>query len=227
MLGRLSLFSFYMETKVYNMEGKEVGTVQLSDAVFGLPWSHALVKQVVEAERAHTRSVIAHAKGRGEVRGGGKKPWRQKGTGRARHGSIRSPIWIGGGVTHGPTKEKIFAKKVNKRMRQKAFFVSLAAKFRDGEMLVLDTFSLEKPKTKEASHVCASLRTIPAFPHLSEKGGRALLALPAHDAVVLRAVRNLPYLETEEVRNMNTTSVLGHTYIIMPKASLEKIHGIS
>lgn len=216
-----------MEAKVYNMEGKEVGAVQLSDAVFGLPWNPALVKQVVEAERARARSVIAHTKGRGEVRGGGKKPWRQKGTGRARHGSIRSPIWIGGGVTHGPTKEKVFAKKVNKRMRQKALFVSLAAKFRDGEVLVLDAFSLEKPKTKEASRVFASLRAIPAFSRLSEKGGSTLLALPAYDAVVLRAVRNLPYLETEEARNMNAISVLGHTYIVMPKASLEEIHGIS
>lgn len=216
-----------METKVYNRAGKEMGNIKLSDAVFGLPWNPALVKQVVEAERANARSVIAHTKGRGEVRGGGKKPWRQKGTGRARHGSIRSPIWIGGGVTHGPTKEKIYAKKINKRMRQKAFFVSLAAKVRDGEMLVLDTFSLEKPKTKEASRVFASLRAIPEFPHLSQKGGSTLLALPTHDAVLLRAVRNLPYLETEEVRNMNVMSVLGHKYIVMPKASLEKIHGIS
>src|SRR5258708_25564753 len=105
---RLSNFYTNMEFPVYNQEAQQIGTVELADGIFGLPLNQDLLYQVVTSQVANQRQVVAHTKGRGEVRGGGKKPWRQKGTGRARHGSIRSPIWRGGGVTHGPTKEANF-----------------------------------------------------------------------------------------------------------------------
>src|SRR3954467_5139183 len=109
-----------MESTVYNQKGKEVGKIQLAEQIFGLKWNADLVHQVVTSMESSARTNVAHTKNRGEVSGGGKKPWQQKGTGRARHGSIRSPIWVGGGVTHGPRKDKDYDRKINKKMKAKA-----------------------------------------------------------------------------------------------------------
>src|SRR5574343_932022 len=111
-----------METQVYNQKGKSVGSLKLPEAVFGLKWNADLVHQVVTSMESTARTNVAHTKNRGDVRGGGKKPWQQKGTGRARHGSTRSPIWVGGGVTHGPRKDKNYERKVNRKMKAKALF---------------------------------------------------------------------------------------------------------
>src|SRR5437870_3990089 len=109
-----------MESTIYTSEGKKKGVITLPDNVFGVAWNDALMHQVVTSMEANARTPVAHVKTRGEVRGGGKKPWQQKGTGRARHGSIRSPIWKGGGVTHGPLKEKNYSRAIPKKMRAKA-----------------------------------------------------------------------------------------------------------
>src|SRR5574343_1502152 len=117
-----------METQIYNQKGKSVGKFDLPESVFGLPWNADLVHQVVTAMQANARTPVAHSRTRGEVSGGGKKPWRQKGTGRARHGSSRSPIWKGGGITHGPRNDRIFEREIPKKMRRKALFMVLSEK---------------------------------------------------------------------------------------------------
>src|SRR3954462_9048133 len=132
-----------MESPIYNAQGKKTGTVTLPESVFGVFWNDALMHQVVTSMHSNARPNVAHTKGRGEVRGGGRKPWQQKGTGRARHGSIRSPIWKGGGVTHGPRNEKVYARKINKGMRQKALLVALSRKAKDGEVILLESLFME------------------------------------------------------------------------------------
>jgi len=129
-----------MKVKVYNWEGKEIDTTEVPEKLFGLKWNDDLVHQVATALRANLRRTIADTKDRSEVRGGGKKPWRQKGTGRARHGSSRSPIWVGGGITHGPLSEKNYSQKINKKMKAKAFFTVLSRKLSDGEVVFVSDF---------------------------------------------------------------------------------------
>lgn len=207
-----------MEIPVYNNKAEEVGKIELSDRVFGLPLNKDLLYQVVTSQMANKRQVIAHAKGRSEVRGGGKKPWRQKGTGRARHGSIRSPIWKGGGVTFGPTKEKNFKKKINKKMLKKALGVALSSKVRDGRMIILDQLSITAPKTKEMAQILRGLSTL-----FESKLKNILLVTPVQNTDIVRSSRNLPYLDTVEARNLNPLNVISHRFVIMPKDSVESI----
>src|SRR4030043_2412895 len=128
---------------IYNLEGEKTGTIKLSEKIFGLKINNNLIYQVINVQLANKRKHLAKVKDRGEVRGGGRKPWRQKGTGRARHGSIRSPIWRGGGVTFGPTKNRVFKKKINKKMRRKALFMVLSAKAKEKLIIVLDDLELK------------------------------------------------------------------------------------
>src|SRR3954468_24273266 len=136
-----------MEFPLYNQEAEKVGTIELADGIFGLAMNQDLLYQVITSQLANKRQVVAHAKGRGEVRGGGKKPWRQKGTGRARHGSIRSPIWVGGGVAHGPRNDKVFARSIPQKMRNKALAMALSKKLADGEVIFVESLDLSSPKT--------------------------------------------------------------------------------
>src|SRR5271167_3601336 len=137
-----------MNADVYNLQNQKVGAMELPAAVFGARWNSVLVKQVLEAQSANKRSPWAHTKDRSEVRGGGKKPWAQKGTGRARHGSTRSPIWIGGGKAHGPRNDRDYSQKVNKKMKRTALFSVLSRKAKDGEVKVFESLMIEAPKTK-------------------------------------------------------------------------------
>ena len=208
-----------MKVTVYNQEGKEVGTTLLPNEIFGLKVNPDLVHQVVVSQMANRRKVIAHAKGRAEVRGGGRKPWRQKGTGRARVGSIRSPIWRGGGVTFGPTKERVFKKKINKKMRKIAFFMALSAKVKNNLLLILDKLSLEQPKTKSMTKIIENWKLkIKNF-----KEGSCLIASPRKDENIIRATRNIPNLQTIEARNLNTLDLLSFKYLIMPKETIKVI----
>lgn len=215
-----------MQAKTYNQEGKEVGTFTLPEAVFGLPWNGDLVKQVVDSLLSSRRKSLADTKGRGEVRGGGKKPWKQKGTGRARHGSIRSPIWKGGGVAHGPKSEKNYKRKVSKKMKAKALLTILSQKLRDGELLFVDSLSLSTPKTKEAAKVLANLSKVKGFEKIAyKKGSRALFAVPAHDASLARSFRNLPAVALDEARNMNPVELLQYKYLVIAKPE-ESLKGV-
>lgn len=213
-----------MESKVYNQRGEETGTVTLPEAVFGLPWNPDLVHQVATSMQSNLRQPIAHAKGRGEVRGGGKKPWRQKGTGRARHGSIRSPLWVGGGAAHGPKKEKVFQRKINKRMKTKALFSALGKKWRDGEVLFIEQISLPASKAREARVVLQSLSKIKSFESISRKKKNAFyLALPKADRSVTRGFSNFPMVTVGELRNLNLLDLLQakHLLFVSPKESME------
>jgi len=206
-----------MELPLYNQKAENIGNVDVSDAVFGVPANNDLVYQVVTAQMANKRQTIAHTKGRGEVRGGGKKPWQQKGTGRARHGSIRSPIWKGGGVTHGPSNERSFKKDLSKKMVQKALKVALSAKARAGQLVIVDALESTNGKTKEMATVFQNFK--PVF----GKASSVLLVMPNDSAKLYKASRNLPFIDTIEAQNLSPLNVLSSTYIMVPKPAMEVI----
>ena len=212
-----------MKAGLHNQKGEKEGTIDVPESIFGLPWNPDLVHQVLVSLRANRRAATAHSKGRGEVRGGGKKPWRQKGTGRARHGSIRSPLWIGGGVTHGPLKEKIYDKKINKKMKNKALLVSFSKKAADKEIIFLSGLKFKEAKTKEAHNLFSALKKIKGFEKLGEWGGRTLtlLAKPASDSA--RAIRNLPQVDAREARNINALDIFSYKYLVMPEETIKVI----
>jgi len=216
------------EAALYSQEGKKVGNLTLPERVFGARWNPDLVHQAVVAMEANARIPIAHTKDRSEVRGGGRKPWQQKGTGRARHGSIRSPLWRGGGVTFGPTKERVFAKGLSKKMRAQALFSTLSRKYKDNEVLLIDSLSFSMPKAKEAHKTLLALSGISGFEKLSSKKKNALfIALPVRDRAVEKSFQNFGNIEVGEARNLNPMTVLRYTYlaIVDPKRSVEQLAG--
>lgn len=202
-----------LEAKIYSMEGKEAGKITLPEDLFGLPWNADLVHQVVTSMQANARTPVAHAKGRGEVRGGGKKPWQQKGTGRARHGSTRSPIWKGGGVTHGPRKDKSYAKKINRKQKQKALLVTLSRKYKDGEVVFINALSLQEPKAKRAKEFLSSMSE--HYRGMNKAKNAALIAMPRADNAVIKSFRNFGNVAVVEVRNLNPVSILSAKYLLI------------
>ena len=147
------------KTPIYNQKAEETGNHELSDKVFSAKVNVGLIHQAVVAQMGNERQVLAHTKVRSEVRGGGKKPWKQKGTGRARAGSSRSPIWIGGGVTFGPLKDRNFSKKINKKMKQSALFGVLSDKILNNNFVVLDKFDVKEYNTKKFNTILETLET--------------------------------------------------------------------
>jgi large subunit ribosomal protein L4 len=175
---------------------------------------------------SNSRNPIANTKTRGEVSGTGKKPWQQKGTGRARHGSRRSPIWVGGGIAHGPRSDKNFARKINKKARIKALFTILSRKFKDGEIIFLDTINMSAPKASDAKKVISSLATIKGYEKLAtKKTNAAVFALDKKSDAVTKSFRNFGNVSIEEFRNINPVSVLNHTFLIVtnPELSLKTL----
>ncbi|MDP3982000.1 MAG: 50S ribosomal protein L4 [bacterium] len=199
---------------VYNMEGKEVRTIELPLDIANVNMNADLVAQVATVQQANRRTVIAHTKDRGDVSGGGKKPWRQKGTGRARHGSSRSPIWIGGGVTFGPTNERVFSRDINRKMRKKALLVVLAEKARRGNMLFLEGMSHGRIKTQELSK---ALNLLPL------QGKKALIVLDSMESSAIGASRNIPTVETIQAKDLNALELLRFPYVVMTPESVEII----
>jgi len=205
-----------MEAKIYNQKGAEAGTIILSEKVFGAKMRADLVHQVVEGMRSNKRAGTADTKGRGEVRGGGKKPWKQKGTGRARHGSSRSPIWVGGGVTHGPLAEKNYKRKISKKMRAQALFSVLSKKFKDREIIFIDSLALKNIKTKSALEVIKNLAKASGFkPLASSKKPKVLTAVFGRNEKIEKSYRNLPQLDIIFLKNLNPLDVLNHKYLLI------------
>jgi large subunit ribosomal protein L4 len=205
-----------MEAKIYNQKGDEAGTINLPEKVFAAKWRADLVHQVVEGMRSNKRAGTADTKDRGEVRGGGRKPWKQKGTGRARHGSTRSPIWVGGGVTHGPLAEKNYKRKISKKMRAQALFSVLSKKLKDNEILFVETLSMSSMKTKSAVNIVKNLAKASGFkPLANSKKPRVLTALMQRNENTEKSFRNLPQLEIVFLKNLNPLDVLNHQYLLI------------
>ena len=213
-----------MEAPIYNTKGTKAGTINLADELFALPWNADLVHQVVVGMQANARTPVAHSKDRSEVSGTNQKPWRQKGTGRARHGQRISPIWRGGGVAHGPRNERVYAQKINKKMRTKAFFTVLSQKLKDGEIFFVEDLAMAEPKTKEATATLKSLAQADGLAQLSTKRkNAALIALPTYDETTAKGYRNIESVFVEEVRNLNPVQLLNYKYLIIarPEESLK------
>jgi large subunit ribosomal protein L4 len=212
-----------MNAKVYSKEGKETGSVTLPEAVFGVAWNSDLVYDVVTGIQANVREVTAQAKGRGDVRGGGKKPWKQKGTGRARHGSTRSPIWVGGGVSHGPKSEKIYAVKINKKARAKALASVLSKKFADAEVLFVDSLAMSEPKTAAAKATIAAIAKGSNNESLATKRkNAALVILASRDVATEKSFRNFGNIEVVQAKDVNPLDLLTYKYVVVtePQSSL-------
>ena len=205
-----------MEAKIYNQKGEERGAVVLPAKVFAAKWRADLVHQVVEGMRSNKRAGTADTKDRGEVRGGGKKPWKQKGTGRARHGSSRSPIWVGGGVTHGPLAEKNYKRKITKSMRAQALFSVLSRKLKDGEIIFVNSLEVSKINTKLAVDVMNNLSKGSGIKTLaSSKKPKVLTAVFGRNEKIEKSFRNLPQLDIVFLKNLNPLDVLNHKYLLI------------
>ncbi len=216
-----------MKTDIFDIKGKKAGQLELPENIFGLPWNDSLIHQVIVSMQANARTNVAHTKGRGEVRGGGRKPWQQKGTGRARHGSSRSPIWKGGGVTHGPINDKVYSREIPKKMRAKALFVALSRKLRDGEVIFVDSLNLSAPKTAQAKKALSGLASVKGFEALSgsKKHNLALIASPEKSEAAAKSFRNIGSVQFDSVANLNPVNVLKYKYIVIenPEAAVATI----
>jgi len=199
--------------KVYNKEGKPVGEVSLEPKIFNVDIKPNLVQQAVRTQLANKRSVIAHVKDRSEVRGGGRKPWRQKGTGRARHGSIRSPIWKGGGVTFGPRSDRNYSLKMNRKAKKKALLMVLSDKAQDKKIVVIDSLVLAAIKTKDFLKIITKLplkKTV-------------LAVIPKTDQKIIKSANNIPFVKVIDADSLNVVDIISHEYILCAKPALEVI----
>lgn len=211
-----------MKTDIYNAQGKKAGSLELPENIFGVAWNESLMHQVVTSMQDNARTRVAHTKGRGEVRGGGRKPWKQKGTGRARHGSSRSPIWKGGGVTHGPRNEKVFARTIPAKMRAKALFMALSQKMKDGKIIFVDSFAIEKPSTASAKKALVALSKGDFEKVSAKKKNAALVAFADARPANTKSFRNISNISAGAVRDLNPVSVLKHTFLVIenPEAAV-------
>lgn len=215
-----------METTVFTKEGKESGKVTLPPSVFDVAWNPDLVHEVVVSMQSNARAGTADTKDRGEVRGGGKKPWKQKGTGRARHGSRRSPIWVGGGVTHGPRSEKDYSKKINKKVRAKALAITLSKKHADGEVIFIDALAFDAPKSAEAKSIVAALAKGTKHEDLATKQkNAALVVLPERNEAAEKSFRNFGNILVAQVKDINPVDLLTYKYVVVaePAKALETL----
>lgn len=208
-----------MKADLYNFESEKTGTLEVPEVLFGARWNAALVHQVLLAQLANARHPWAHAKGRGEVRGGGRKPWRQKGTGRARHGSIRSPLWPGGGKSHGPQKERDYTQKVNKKMRRAAIASVLSKKLDGGAIRFVDAMALPEAKTKM---LAARLERFVSRAK-GKKAFDALLVPAPGVAGIYRAGKNLQKTKVISAGSLNVYDLMNYRTILIDQAAIPAI----
>lgn len=205
-----------IELPIFSKDGVQTGTFEVPAAIANASWRADLVHQVVTAEQANARQNRANTKDRAEVAGTGRKPWKQKGTGQARHGSKRSPLWRHGGVTFGPRTERDYSEKVNKKMRAIALVSTLARKAREGEVILVDSFEFAHPKTKEARESLEKIALSAGADALTTKEkNAALIALADHGYNAIKSFANLSSVVTEEARNISALDVLSHAYLVI------------
>lgn len=209
-----------METKLYNQAGKAVGVCDLPDRIFAIDVNSDIIHRSLIAHMANRRQSLAHTKTRGEVRGGGTKPWKQKGTGRARHGSIRSPIWVGGGVTFGPRNEKNFKLKINKKEKQKALFMALSSKVKDSEIAVIDGFDFSEPNTKKMKEI---LGNIFSSVFQSDRLKKILVVVSQNNNNTVLSTRNISMAKVTPADSLNVNDLMTYKYLIMPKDAIAVI----
>lgn len=207
--------------KVYNSEGKETEELKVSDSVFGLPANNDLIHQVYVSLMGNKRQVLAHTKNRGERAGSGIKPWRQKGTGRARVGSLRTPTWRGGGVAFGPTKDRNFKKKINKKMNAKAIAMVLSGKLRDEELIILEKLELKKASAQGGSAFSGKTKEMAAALKKFKLKGSVLMGFSVNEKSLMRLSRNLPKVKNIATEQLNVLAMLDNKNLIMSKESVK------
>lgn len=203
-----------MELEVIGLDGNPKRKINVDDEIFGIEYNNDLVYKALVAELSNARQGTASTKTRGEVSGGGRKPWRQKGTGRARHGSIRSPIWVGGGIAQGP-KPRDYTTKLPKKMKRKAFFSVLSAKIKNNELIVVEDFSMDKIKTKEFVKIFSNI--------LSKiNSGYGLLVLPTNDKNIILSSRNIPTLKSAIYNSLSIRDLFYSSKVIFLESAIKK-----
>jgi len=217
-----------MKTTVYKTDGTQSHDIDLPENLFNVAWNGDLVHQVLSAQRFNRRTATTHTKDRSDRRGGGAKPWRQKGTGRARHGSRRSPIWRKGGVTHGPRNEQNNTRTIPSSMRRKALYALLSQKYRDDEVVFIDAISIDTPKTQYAKKIITDLGSIQGIEDLAiRQNNVGYIALPSYDEATSKSFRNFGNISIDEIRNLNVMDVAEYKYIIIvnPERALSVLGG--
>lgn len=199
---------------VYNLEGKELEKTELKGKPFSVEFNAALVHQVMVSLQNNQRVYTAHAKTRGEVSGGGKKPWKQKGTGRARAGSTRSPLWVGGGVTFGPRNNRNYTTKINRKVGKLVLAMTFAKKSEDNEIKSVENWKIEKPKTKLLNGIIEKLGI---------SNQTVLLITAGKNEELNRAGSNLPKVDIKSIAGMNMLDLLSHKFVVIEKEALKKL----
>lgn len=206
---------------IFNLDGKKVEDIELSDSVFGLPANNNLIHQVYVSLMGNKRQVLAHTKNRGERAGSGIKPWRQKGTGRARVGSLRTPTWRGGGVAFGPTKDRNFKKKINKKMNAKAIAMVLSGKLKDKELIILEKLELKGASAQGGSAFSGKTKEMAAALKKLKLKGSVLMGFSANEKSLMRLSRNLPRVKNIATEQLNVLAMLESKNLIISKESVK------
>ncbi|HOU45813.1 MAG TPA: 50S ribosomal protein L4 [Candidatus Pacearchaeota archaeon] len=207
-----------MKIEVYNQKGEKSGSIDLPKEIFEVEIKPELIHQIATSQYSNKRQNSAHTKDRGEVSGSNKKPHAQKGTGRARAGSKRSPLWIGGGITFGPRNERSYKKEIPKKMKRKALFMVLSGKLRDKELIVLEDLKFDKAKTKDFAGM---MKLLPL-----EKRKTCIVATQDYDKNIIRAAGNIKGIEVIESRNLNVLDLLSSKYLLITKGGIDTVKNI-